>query len=290
MKMTPCGYCDWTHRGAMVLNNYGVALLAHGNFYEAMVTLRDAVQTMKQCFHRTDDKLSQERNLANIQVMIQEAAARLAEPKIRKLPTSSRKVKIHIITDEESCVTNDVAITHPTSNNSSHSPPTSPAQAIIFPIHIDACNKAQYTQNEAEFDSAIVMYNFALSQWCCFSEEQLSYTVSSEEEGKRSAKSMILHVLRLSNDVLNNLLEQSCDEYDVRRIACIKAAVLHMILQLLAPDHADKNHSANTESRELETARQFYQKRLHDVQRSICLLDQEWSHQCGFAAPAAAAA
>jgi len=275
----------------MVLNHYGVALLAQGNFYEAMVTLRDAVQTMKQCFHRTDDKLSQERNLANIQVMIQEAAARLAEPKIKKLlPTSNRNVQVHIITDEESCVTRDIAVTHPTSNNCSHSPPTSPAQVIIFPIHIDACNKAQYTHDEAEFDSAIVMYNFALAQWCCFSEEQLSSTVSSKEEGKRSAKSMILHVVRLSNDILNNLLEQSFDEYDVRRIACIKAAVLHMILQLLTPDHADKNDSADTDSRELETARQFYQKRLQDVERSICLLDQEWSHQCGFAAPAAAAA
>jgi len=71
------------------------------------------------------------------------------------------------------------------SNNSSHSPPTSLAQAIIFPIHIDACNKAQ---------SRKMKQNLIL---------RLSCTISLYLSGVAFQKSSF-HLLYLPNKKTNN--------------------------------------------------------------------------------------
>ena len=67
-----------TFKGAVALNNNGVALLERDCFEQALMTLQSSVQTLKNLFQNTDSAFDAEL----LDHLTHEAAIRLANPKI----------------------------------------------------------------------------------------------------------------------------------------------------------------------------------------------------------------
>lgn len=237
-----------TFNGAIALNNYGIVLLEKQCYEQALSTLKDAAQTIKSLLFPlggSDEFVLQEQ--------IHEASLRLASPQVSRIhqPPSVRIQNIggsgtFQQQHDKSRLRNDCLLFPPASlqlasNNCSH---ISTRDTYAYPMRIDDINSNNQSADGIDLNVAIIMYNYAIANWCFAYVAESPYTTHYEEEHQDKQLSTTTHhqfaikLLEVSHNLLEQVYSRCQDEYVLRTTASINATVASCMIRFLVSDPA----------------------------------------------------
>ena len=238
--MPPTNLSEQVYRGVIALNNYGVALLEGRCYWQALATMRDAMEAMRISFRRTsfhrvigeidvsdanitDDALPEDNSqLELIQSYTHQACLHFANPQ-RHHSDSIAATNIYVSTFSTSDYDRPSASLDQSNDETSL---VSPSESItIYPIHCDdldseCCNDVALL----EMNAAILLHNCGLVHWCMYktTETHLHSRVAAE-------------LLILSQKIMDRLTHRSRNELFLmeRRVICLAFTVVRSLLLVL---------------------------------------------------------
>lgn len=205
---------EQTYKCVVALNNHGITLLERRCFEQGLATLRDAMDALRSLMAAWE---TSSRCTVDVERYLQDCFLRLANPRSTK---QCLDFHIHTLTGD---------LTHQLPNKSGQ-------MSIVNPIRVDDLSfDASSLGDDLDLTAAIVMHNFAIANW--FASKAFPPSVSPLTT---------LHLLQLSNQVLDKLQDSCEEELQLRQIACINVVVIWSLLHfLLREAHALGKEESN---------------------------------------------
>jgi hypothetical protein len=198
-----------TYRGAVMLNNMGVALLEGGAFLQGLETLKDAIAVMK-LVNPAVDKTS---TTTSSQV---EAKLQQARHRVQNMETATSSVSVTVIFYDDGNLSNMRSVLQ---NEAS--------STLAFPMHIEFSEFSYPDDRDTDLESIIFLYNFAVAHIC------LS-RVKKEHQISTKLQESALMLFNLANRIVCNLTSFCDDNIHQIRLLFVSAMVLNNIVGALS--------------------------------------------------------
>lgn len=209
---------SFTFRNAVALNNIGVLLLNRRCYNQALATLNDAVTLLKHSSQHDDgtyDDLAVDYRRESVEKH-HLALQRLSQPEVC---TSQDFVSIEILRTSEQLL-EDIS----SSASDMRNCPT------LFPIRIEEIDFNYRMEGDIDFESGIVLHNYAIAHFCLWKSKTLSRLAS-----RQSHYNCAIKLLQMSYNVCSKSIDET--ENDVLsshpKLLQVKAVILGTLVKSL---------------------------------------------------------
>jgi hypothetical protein len=200
---------DFDCRAVIALNNTGVSLLERGAFPQALQTFKDSIAVLKRVL-RGRRPSSQNNRDAEVQNMLDSAEKRLASSFLPTSSTSCWPLASIYTVSHDGTTFSGLPITADHIYSFEYIPVRIECTTADLPFHISDVTSGILRRRDADFESALVLYNFALAhlsladdvlrRWAMLPMEQ------SQQRAIRYAHTLRQHAMRLLRMVYGILI------------------------------------------------------------------------------------
>ena len=153
---------DGKHKAAIALNNDTVSLLGRGYYREALDTFKDSMQLIRSAsMHMEEAVFQEEISAEDIHIVLSRSWQRAAQCKntVSQQAAFKNSAVIQVVSSQYNPTSIYTALTSYTKRNSS-------TLYAAFPMTIDPIDFEDWDENEVDFQSAAILYNFAVAYDC----------------------------------------------------------------------------------------------------------------------------